>query len=164
LALGWVNITPAGPTGTVHWVKTATPRAYDRYYNGGFTNDLDVVSSPYVAPATGTRVIPLGSGVGNGLVTLDYAPLLSTVLSNQCVLQTNNTFICATNHGVKFTQVVTKRGANNGYVQGSFSNSVLGGVTCDFSGMVLQNANAAYGFMIPAGDTNSSGEFQLQAR
>jgi hypothetical protein len=30
--------------------------------------------------------------------------------------------------------------------------------------MVLQNANAAYGFMIPAGDTNSSGEFQLQAR
>ena len=64
LIISWMQFTnpPNSVSGQLVWSKSAVPRA--SYYPGGFTNSVVAKAVPYLAPASGHRVLPLNNGDG----------------------------------------------------------------------------------------------------
>jgi hypothetical protein len=89
LAMGWLTFTNTvtlntAPQGVVKWIKTeADPN--DPFYPNGFTRETAVISSKFIRPPAGGRVLDLT----NGIVTLS-AGNLTTSITNTFVLGSNS--------------------------------------------------------------------------
>lgn len=168
--IGWLHFatnTNAGttnlaPLGTLDWIKTGWTNTS---WTGGFTNQVQVVSSRHVPPAAGAmnRIYQFT----NAWVTFDGGQL-SNAVSNLVNLKTNNTFFVNTkdtNNPVthSFRAVLNSK---LGLMSGIFTNGASSGsASIAWQGVMLQDYNYGLGYFVdrpPA--TNSSGRVVLMPR
>jgi hypothetical protein len=148
--LGWITFTNAAPTGKVSWIKTGS--ATNLLYLGGFTNVVEIIGSPYVAPGTGVRMLNITNG--------------TTTFSDGNVVGTNSWDVTwATNNLVKPTSTASTKPTftltpKTGLLKGTFFHPGLGRMV-PFSGAVLQWQNYAVGYFV---GTNQSGMIMLQKK
>ena len=165
--IGWLHFvanTNAGttnlaPVGTLDWIKTGWTNTS---WTGGFTNQVQVLSSRHLPPATGSanRIYRFT----NAWISLEGGKLTSTV-SNLVNLKTNNTFFVdakSTNNPVTHAFRATLS-SKVGQMAGSFTNGVSSGSTnILWQGVMLQDYNLGFGFFFdPRPITNSSGRVVL---
>jgi hypothetical protein len=125
-ALGWVNFshTTNAPTGTLSWIKTTNVAG--PYYLGGFTNQVPLVSSPYVAP--GLNDLPVD--YVNGTLVVEDGNLAGSITNNLLVL-TNKVITTVTTE--KFSVSVKKK---DGSFSGGFYSPVNPASKTVFKGVV----------------------------
>jgi hypothetical protein len=147
-ALGWVNFshTTNAPEGTLSWIKTTNVAGL--YYFGGFTNQVPLVSSPYVAP--GLNDLPVD--YVNGTLVVEDGNLAGSITNNLLVL-TNKVITTLTTE--KFSVSVKKK---DGSFSGGFINPVNPSSKTVFKGVVLQNTTNGSGVFL---GTNESGRVTL---
>jgi len=151
--LGWVQFDTNAPSddlrGLVDWSKPAIPAA--RFYPAGFTNQMTLTGSRYVAPVTATnRVLDLT----NGVLVLSGGNL-SQVWTNDIVLGANNH---VTNASPNRLSVSLSLGS--GRFKGTFLDT---GVlrTVSFSGALLQKTTNGSGCLL---GTNQAGRVSIESR
>ena len=142
--LGWVSVFN-GLSGTnVSWCK---PAGKGPLFAAGFTNLLQLVGSPWQAPAKNSPALALT----NPVVTLSGGGLPDT-LSVDVALQNFLSYV-----GTNLTLTVINA---SGSFSGSFNNPGAGQKQA-VSGVVLRNMDSARGFFL---GTNESGAVLLQGR
>jgi hypothetical protein len=132
--------------GDVVWFKGAVLK--DKYYPGGFTNLTTASGSPFNRPAAGQNVLNLG----NGAILLDGGNL-SQSITNLLSIGPNNKVNDVSAHKLHLTLT-----PSSGLLKGSLVNPENSKETISFSGVVLQDQNAGYGFFL---GTNLSGRVFL---
>lgn len=137
--------------GAVTWIKTA--RTTDATYPDGFTTQLSVVGSSYVAPAANVRALAFSDAPGNGSVSLGDGNMANP-LDVAVTLATNNRVAMAAPSAPDFAGSITRA---NGVVTGSFTHPSGKRIA---RGVVLQKQNAAFGFFL---GVDQSGYFSLGA-
>ena len=131
--------------GTLNWIKL--PSGASKYYRGGFDFDSDAIGSTYTIPGVGTNILNLttaqltfdGGNLGSGFV-------------NSVSFGTNSHLTNLSSNGLSVAFSPGK---------GTFLGKVVkptGGKPVSFSGVVLQKANAGYGFLL---GTNQSSQVLL---
>jgi hypothetical protein len=148
--LSWItfsNLVSSSFSGNLNWIKTAA--AGGAYYPGGFSNELSVVGSQYHAPAAGTRILDLTTGIvvlsgGN----LDEPLTNSVTLSPDNIITVNPP---ATNQ-LKLTVDTL-----SGRFTGSFLHPQTQTVR-SIKAIVLQQQNMVRGFLL---GTNQCGRVEL---
>jgi hypothetical protein len=144
--LSWVSITnpPSGGIGgSLNWIKPAKPT--DKVYPAGFTNQIELGGSAYVAPVGRTN---FALSFTNGVLTLSDGSLSST-LSNRVTFVSNTR---ATGSNSLVLTLELPSGLFNGTVKDRAK-------TITFKGAVLQNQDRGVGFFI---NTNKSGRVFLK--
>jgi hypothetical protein len=146
--LSWLtfsNQANSDITGTLDWLKASTSST--PYYPGGFTTQINVVGSSYVAPTPGNNILNLNSGqvqFSGGNLSADFV--------NQVWLGANSKVdnLSANNLSMSFSPTT-----------GTYKGTVMdpsSGLTFPFSGAILQKLNAGYGFMLGT-DQSSQANF-----
>jgi hypothetical protein len=134
---GWLRITNRNTndiSGALGWVKPALPKA--KLHPAGFTNEVRILGSRYVRPATST----------NRLMNLTRTDLvfsggnLPAGLTNTITLDERNRI--GNLSGGKLSMTLS---ASSGLFKGSVSD--LAGKPATFSGALLQNRNGGAGFL-----------------
>jgi hypothetical protein len=127
-------------SGLLNWFKQSQSTA--KFYAGGFSNELSVVGSRYVAPTTG-RVLSLTNavvGFTNGNLTANF--------TNNVTLGSDNKVVNNSANPLSF--VITKS-------SGLFAGSVTppaGGPARTFKGALLQKQNRGAGFLLGTNQTS----------
>jgi len=150
--LGWIQFDTNAPSddlrGLVDWSKPALPTA--RFYPAGFTNQMTLTGSRYVAPATSTnRVL----GLTNGIVVLSGGNL-SQVWSNDVVFGATRVTNASPN----------KLSVSLSLSSGRFTGSLLDTGTLrtvSFSGALLQKSTNGSGCLL---GTNQAGRVTIEDR
>ncbi|MFM2082053.1 MAG: hypothetical protein RL380_744 [Verrucomicrobiota bacterium] len=144
---GWLQLDET-VAGTLTWLKLASSN--EVFYPGGFTNEIRVLASHYVAPPIGTRVLSWASGS----LVLAEGNLVESI-SNSVMVSTANGFKLGTNASPQLTLL-----ARSGLLNGSFVHPVTtNGARTAFNGVVLQNLGEARGLFRGA---NATGTMRLQ--
>jgi hypothetical protein len=138
LALGWINvaniINTTNVAGSVTWIKPAN--STNQFYPAGFTNDLDVVASTYIAPGLGVPI--LAAAVTSFVIS---GGDVSVPLTNAITLNASNQITVAPPNALQLNATVS---TNNGAITGTFINPTTG-ATNSFKGAVVQSDNFAAG-------------------
>ena len=140
-----------GVSGDVYWIKDGL--AGGPLNPEGLTNQMTVLGSRYVAPPTGTRVLPLNAGLGRLDLT---GGNLSSGLWSAAVLSTLNKFTFDTSP-LNLTLTLTP---SSGLLKGSFNHPGNGFQLTPLNGVVLQNTNSASGNFK---GVDKAGTFRIQA-
>jgi len=150
--LGWIQFDTNAPSddlrGSVDWSKPALPTV--RFYPVGFTNQMTLTGSRYVAPITSTnRVLELT----NGVLVLSGGNL-SQIWTNDIEFGANR----VTNASPNKASVTLS--PSSGRFKGTFLDT--GTVrTVSFSGALLQKSTNGSGCLL---GTNQAGRVSIQAR
>ena len=148
LLSGWVSFTNvvgvSDLSGTLNWVKPPTPTA--KFYPNGFTTQIALVGSQYVAPSAGTSALIVSNSPCNLLVTSGAGGLASSVSNSVTLNAMNKITSCTTN---RFTLTVTTK---TGLFSGSFINPGTG-KPAKFRGALIQKQNDGAGFFLGSGQT-----------
>jgi hypothetical protein len=152
--MGWVKFNGAsvGPTGSVSWIKKNGSESLT-YYADGFSNQVGLITSPYVPPALDALPITVDPGdyiiVSDGNLT---APMTNTVVSVTGL----KVLLTATNTMGELNKAVIGFKGKDGTFAGKFLNGL---VPIKTLGAVLQNTTNASGFFL---GTSQSGTITLQ--
>jgi hypothetical protein len=145
--VGWLSFTNNAIGATVDWFKPQVPASH--FYPAGFTNNVTLLGSKYVAPAAGESLIDLTNTVGGNLTLALGGGNLDVVLSNSVRIATNNAVtILSGNVTNLMLKLVPKRG--------TFSGRFLHPVThkaVKFQGAVLQAQDFGAGFFAGSNET-----------
>jgi hypothetical protein len=135
--IGWAAFDTNQPTtdlsGLLNWIKQ--PQVYAKFYFRGFTNEMTLQGSRYVAPLTGPAIALTNGTVGftNGNSAGNFA--------NNVTLGADNKVI---NNGTnKLTLTITK---SSGLMSGTVM-PLNNPRTLPFKGAVLQKQNRGAGFL-----------------
>ncbi len=139
LILGWMYFTNSAMGnlfGTnITWIKNSNTKS--KFYPFGFTNNLSIIGSRYIAPPTGTNILTWTSGAldfSGGNLILNYAAYLTYVVKS-------NTFSFLNSNPYKAKLTLTK---STGLISGSFADvEVTGEPTRTFHGVVLPKSDLA---------------------
>ncbi len=141
-------------SGSAWWQRPVSTKPGDLFFASGFDTTLTVLGGVYTAPAKGSRVLGLGSGINHAPVELVLSRGgLTAALQSALTLSTSSavtTIMPNTNSiTVKFT-------AATGLISGSFK---VGARTSIFSGLILPATAAdpseAFGYFLLPGATTS---------
>lgn len=149
-AIAWLKVTggaTAGINGLLTWIKPGGQPSV--FYPVGFTNQVEVLGSPYVAP-TGApaRILQFT----NGLTTFCGGNLASC-FTNEVALDAPDLLTNLSTNPLTVTFTRTN-GLTSGWVTDPDS-----GRSIPFTGVVLQNQNRARGFFK---GSNQCGRFELR--
>ncbi len=139
-ALSWLtfsNQANSDITGALDWIKAPSSSAH--YYAGGFTNQVNVVGSTYVAPVPGYNILNLTSGqvhFSGGNLSADFVNQVSLGLNSKVAN------LSANNLSMSFS---LPTGTYKGTVTDPSS-----GLTFPFCGAILQKMNAGFGYLLGA--------------
>jgi hypothetical protein len=131
--------------GTLTWFKPAIPGS--KLYPNGFTTQIMLLGSKYIAPPPGTPALSVSNATCNLLVTSGAGDLVSFV-SNSVTLNTNDKITLCVTNGFKLTLT-----ARTGLFSGSFVNPATSKSTM-FKGALLQKQNDGAGLFL---DTDQTG-------
>jgi hypothetical protein len=144
LVMGWVNFPEKADSdlsGEVCWIKPPVPRA--KFYAPGFSFASDATGALYVPPArAGDRVV-------------DFTDGLVTFLGGNLGAGFRNV-VSAGPKGYSSSsgpEVVLRLSASRGGFTGKAADPVTGR-TWPFMGVVLQRANAGFGFLLGSNQTS----------
>jgi hypothetical protein len=141
--VGWLTFTnEAGvPTGSLRWIKLGGPTS--KYYPLGFTNEINVAGSTYVAPSGPTN--PVLSELTDGVVIFTGP---SESWTNNVIFSVNNKVSNLSSNKLAFTITLP-----TGLFQGSVAHPTTG-KSLSFKGVLLQEAGQGVGYFLT---TNQSG-------
>jgi hypothetical protein len=134
--------------GALSWIKQ--PNASPKIYRGGFLYECEAIGSLFTAPAVGSNILPMTSGQ----MTFDGGNLGAGFV-NSIGFGTNSHLINYSSNSLTAT-FSTAKGTILGKVKAPNSSAKAKPTT--FNGVVLQKANAAYGFLL---GTNQCSEVVL---
>ena len=143
----WLNFTNNTIEATTYWIKP--PVSSSRYYPAGFTTNVTLLGSKYVAPSKGSPMLTLSNITGNVVLTLGGGNI-GAMLSNYVTVATNNTITIVSGGGA--TNLTLKLTSKNGAFAGGFTHPVTH-KTAKFSGIVLQSQNFGAGFFSGTNET-----------
>lgn len=139
-AFGWLQLTnetdTLRPAGQLTWTKTMVP---GRYYPAGFTNQVELISSIFSAPAKGQRV-------------LDVTNAIFTVFGDSVSMPTNSTLTITTNNQAVITSTNLSKLAvtflpSTGLVSGTFIHPNTLRAT-PFKAIVLPQQKTVFGWFL----------------
>jgi hypothetical protein len=146
MLMGWVNFTNQTPEGAVNWVKKVVASSNlvlavsSNYYPGGFSNTVDLVSSPYVEPTLAQEPI----GFSSGYVLFEEGnlsgPLSNTVSVTAAKVLTQPSTSTSTN------KIVVALAKKTGLATFTFLHPETFGRKSVGFGAVLQNQTNAQGY------------------
>jgi hypothetical protein len=153
--MGWLaisNDTPKHIVGDLNWIKTGWTNGY---YDGGFSNIIEVLGGSYTPDAN--RVVAITNGVAilsGGNLAADYTNSFVLNPGNKFVI-TNTPYGQLYGNSLKVTPM-----PQTGLMRVSFRNPCNTNVTTMANGVVLQDDKTAHGVL--KGLTNESGSLFLQ--
>jgi hypothetical protein len=135
--------------GTLVWSKNG--RSSDRFYPAGFATTLQVLGSRYTVPTSGTPVVDVTPGEGNGELSLGSGDLNQTLVQPLTIEPNNRVRIASpTMAGISVTI-----SAASGVFTGTFKHPVTG-KNCPIRGVFFQKQNAGYGFFLGSHESGYS--------
>jgi hypothetical protein len=140
-----LNFTNNSIEATAYWFK---PAATKGFFAGGFTTNVTLVGSKYVAPAKNSPMLILSNITGNVMLTLGGGNL-GSALSNSVTVATNNTVTILAG-GV--TNLTLKLVPKSGAFTGGFTHPVTH-KTAKFNGVVLQLQDFGAGLFTGTNET-----------
>ncbi|MGD0016199.1 MAG: NHL repeat-containing protein [Verrucomicrobiia bacterium] len=143
--VAWLNFTNNSIEATAYWFK---PAATKGFFAGGFTTNVTLVGSKYVAPAKNSPMLILSNITGNVMLTLGGGNL-GSALSNSVTVATNNTVTILAG-GV--TNLTLKLVPKSGAFTGGFTHPVTH-KTAKFNGVVLQLQDFGAGLFTGTNET-----------
>ncbi len=148
--IGWLNFNGDNhaPTGTLSWIKTSFTNGF---YNDGFSNSVDVLSSVFVPQPKGTRAV----AITNGTVACQDGNLTSP-FTNTFFLKAHNSFLFDLPN---VNSEKLRLNAKSGLIGGSFMRPENAKKRTIIKGVVLQDQNIGRGFFL---GTNQSGSVRLE--
>lgn len=149
--LGWVTFSTNSsgimqPSGTLSWIKKSWT---NDFYQGGFTNHLDLAGSKYVSPAPLSRLLTFSDGI----ITMEGENLGSSLQGSFLLSEKNTAAVVPVNQFLRLVFV-----PKTGHLNGEFVHP-LNGITKYF-GVVLQSDDIAGGFFE---GTNQTGSVWIEA-
>lgn len=141
-------------SGSAWWQRPVSTKPGDLFFAAGFDTTLTVLGGVYTAPAKGSRVLGLGSGINHAPVELVLSRGgLTPALQSALTLSTSSAVTTITPNTNSITVKFT---AATGLVSGSFK---VGARTSKFSGLILPATAAApseaFGYFLLLGATTS---------
>lgn len=141
-------------SGSAWWQRPVSTKPGDVFFAAGFDTTLTVLGGVYTAPAKGSRVLGLGSGINHAPVELVLSRGgLTPALQSALTLSTSSAVTTITPNTNSITVKFT---AATGLVSGSFK---VGARTSIFSGLILPATAAdpseAFGYFLLPGATTS---------
>ncbi len=130
--------------GILTWFKPAVPGS--KLYPNGFTTQITLLGSKYIAPLPGTPALSVSNATCNLLVTSGAGDLVS-FLSNSVTLNTNDKVTLCVTNGFKLTLT-----ARTGLFSGSFINPSTS-KPLTFKGALLQKQNDGAGLFLGTDQT-----------
>lgn len=127
--------------GALIWSKPA--RSADQYYPAGFATTLPVLGSRYVAPKTGTPVVPGGPTANNVALSLGEGNLAEPLVEPVTIGTGSRTRVSTS---VTKGLTVTISPAT-GVFRGTFMHPVSGDAR-PIRGVIFQKQNAGYGYFL----------------
>lgn len=133
--VGWLNVSNTGGNdvaGTLWWTKPASPTGL---YPNGFTEEISVIGSRFVAVAKGAPVLDLPAG----LAVVSFGNLVDPLTANFALGGDNK---IVGDSGLTLTLSPTKGTATGSFIDPNTSRKRT------VRGVVLQNQNEARGFFL----------------
>lgn len=148
VVLSWVQLSTNDVGGDLLWIK---PASKTKYYPNGFAVMCRVTGSPYVRPATGSRVLDLSDGRCEFVFT---GADLAGGLRNMASIDARHRFADPESNGIRATV-----NPATGVFQGSFTRPGTR-TRITFRGVLLQNQNLGAGYFQY---NNASGQVGLSS-
>ncbi|HTA30878.1 MAG TPA: hypothetical protein VK731_10345, partial [Candidatus Cybelea sp.] len=145
LLLGWLNLANGSPAGVLVWIREASHTS--PAYPGGFTNNVQVLGSPWTNPPPGMPALMMP----NGQLNVAGADGLSPQLSFAVQVNTRNALVKIA-QGSPSNSLTGSINPKTGVLTLAFGNDT-GRATIQALGAVLQNTTNAGGFF--AGKTSA---------
>ncbi len=164
MILGWVNFinSTSSPIASVNWIKTTVPATNtwntNYFYPAGFSNFVEIISSPYNPPLPGVRNLNFTNAT---VVTADGN--LPGPVGWDASVTSNNVVTVVMQGTNKMTLILNTQ---SGVISGKFPHSNNDYKSTSFYGTVLQKQNYGSGHFPGRTDlgstTNQTGSFIFQ--